>query len=308
MAQENTIPSVTEDSTIKIISFNLKHDMPLGRKKFRWNQRKELAAQLIRMSGASIIGVQELTSYMREDVEALLQGEYSVMGFGRFYGIREDQDEHTDIIVKDQDVSVSYCKTFWLSKQPERYGSRAYYSFFPRICTVVEATIKATGQRIRVFNTHFDHICGLARNLGVRIILEYMEKFNQADPLPTILMGDFNAKFGSRPIQILRNNLHPHPHVHLTDVYKSFSPEQITNTLHFFSNKPKVGKSPIDYIFVSDEFEVVESHIFTKEINGGYPSDHFPLIATLRLKIPPQPKISQNPAKIGAPDLLTPNI
>lgn len=43
---------------------------------------------------------------------------------------------------------------------------------------------------------------------------------------------------------------------------------------------------PIDYIFVSDDFEVVESHIWAEDRDGRYPSDHYPLVATLRLKDP----------------------
>ena len=41
---------------------------------------------------------------------------------------------------------------------------------------------------------------------------------------------------------------------------------------------------PTYYIFVSDEFEIVESHVVTDPIDGRYPSDHYPLEATLRLR------------------------
>ena len=46
----------------------------------------------------------------------------------------------------------------------------------------------------------------------------------------------------------------------------------------------KPGSQPIDYIFVSDEFEIVESHVVTDPIDGRYPPDHYPLEATLRLR------------------------
>lgn len=274
----------TEAGTFKVISFNLRHDAPLSRHN-RWQERKALAAQLIKESGAVIIGVQELMPHMREDVEELLAGEYNVIGFGRYYGVRRrGQDEHSDILIKTDAATLRYCKTFWLSKTPERYGSKAYFSFFPRICTVAEVTLAQSGQRIRVFNTHFDHICGPARNLGVRIILDYMARYNDQDPLPSILMGDLNAGFHSRPIRILRENLHNYEQIRLQDVYKSFDPSSITNTFHHFSGKAKAGKSPIDYIFVSEDFEVVESHIYTEGFDGRYPSDHYPLVATLRLR------------------------
>ena len=253
-------------------------------KENRWERRRQLVSDLIRASEASIIGVQELLPEMKLDVQRLLNHEYSVFGNGRFFGVRSQEDEHADIIVKNQDAQVRFCKTFWLSKNPEKNGSRAYFSIFPRICTVAEITLKNSGRRIRVFNTHFDHICSFARTLGARIILKYMDAYNQREPLPTILMGDLNAGPNSRAVKILKENLHDYSSVHLNDVYQFFHPGKIHNTFHNFSGKRIHGLGPIDYIFVSDDFEVVESHIWDADQDGRYPSDHYPLVATLRLK------------------------
>ena len=276
-----------QGQAIKVVSFNVKRDMAFNiHKENRWERRRQLVSDVIRASGASIIGVQELLPEMKLDVQRLLSQEYSVFGNGRFFGVRPEDDEHSDIIVKNDDAQVRFCKTFWLSKDPEKNGSRAYFSVFPRICTVVEVTLKDTGRRIRVFNTHFDHICSFARNLGAQIILKYMDAYNQREPLPTILMGDLNARPGSRAVKILKENLHDYSTVHLNDVYSFFDPDAIYNTFHNFSGKQKHGRGPIDYIFVSDDFEVVESHIWAEDRDGRYPSDHYPLVATLRLKDP----------------------
>ncbi len=64
---------------------------------------------------------------MKLDVQRLLSQEYSVFGNGRFFGVRPEDDEHSDIIVKNDDAQVRFCKTFWLSKDPEKNGSRAYF-------------------------------------------------------------------------------------------------------------------------------------------------------------------------------------
>lgn len=108
----------------------------------------------------------------------------------------------------------------------------------------MEVTLKDTGRRIRVFNTHFDHICSFARNLGAQIILKYMDAYNQREPLPTILMGDLNARPGSRAVKILKENLHDYSTVHLNDVYSFFDPDAIYNTFHNFSGKQKHGRRP----------------------------------------------------------------
>lgn len=269
---------------IKIISFNLKRDFGLPlRHAHKWSERRTLAAQFIRDSGAQIIGVQELLPTMREDVAQLLNTDYSVLGVGRFSGQKPKDDEHSDIIVKNESAVVKLVKTFWLSKNPEKL-SRAYYALFPRICTVAEVYLTDLDRTIRVFNTHLDHICGVARVLGIEVILQYMKLFNEQNRLPTVLMGDLNCKPGSRPIKLLHEHVLTHPDLGLTDVYSIMSPEQIQNTLHHFSGKIKMGGQPIDYIFVSSDFEILDSSIITDAIDGHYPSDHYPLMATVRLK------------------------
>ncbi|MEM1485923.1 endonuclease/exonuclease/phosphatase family protein [Oscillospiraceae bacterium PP1C4] len=272
---------MNDSDLIRIISFNLKRDFGISfNPSHKWGGRRALAAQFIKESGATIIGVQELLPNMRDDVSELLSAEYSILGFGRFRGLKPSDDEHSDIIIKNEDAKVNLIKTFWLSKSPERF-SRAYYAMFPRICTVAEVYLKDPDRTIRVFNTHLDHICGIARVLGVKVILEYIDNFNKENPLPTILMGDFNCRPGSRPIRMLHDRT---TGVHLTDVYSCFDASCLSNTLHHFRGKIKPGAHQIDYIYVSDEFEIVDSRIITEPINGVYPSDHYPLMATLRLK------------------------
>ena len=270
------------DEALRVISFNLKRDLPFFRS-HRWAQRREIAAELCRRSGADIIGVQELMPDMRRDLEELLEGEYAIAGFGRYYGTRHsNEDEHSDILIRLERAELCYCKTFWLSSRPEQYGSRGLLAAYPRICTVAEIRLRESGRRIRVFNTHFDHISGPARNLAARVILRYMQELDLREPMPKLLMGDLNASYNSRCVRILRENLHQYP-FRLRDVYEKYTGVR-SNTYHRFVGRIKEGKSPIDYIFASEEFEVVSSRISTFSLDGEYPSDHFPVIADLILK------------------------
>lgn len=69
-------------------------------------------------------------------------------------------------------------------------------------------------------------------------------------------MGDFNAKPNSKAVRIMRENLPGYQNVQLQDVY-DFLDSVIGNTYHGFKGKIKQKFKPIDYIFVSDDFEIV---------------------------------------------------
>lgn len=272
--------SMTQGDVIKVVSFNLRRDFGPQRKN-RWETRKELAARMISESDAAIIGVQEFLPRMRQDLKEMLEG-YSIFGKGRLSGKNPNNDEHSDIIIKNNDVEVASCHTFWLSKHPD-VPSRAYFAVYPRICTVAEVKMKKSGRRIRVFNTHFDHVSPLARTFGAKLILEQIHRFNQTDPLPTIVMGDFNASPNSKAVRLMRKNLMNYKDVRLQDIY-GFLDQLIGNTYHGFKGKITQKFKPIDYIFVSDDFEVVTASVNTQSYDGAYPSDHYPISAVLRLK------------------------
>lgn len=272
--------SMTQGDVIKVVSFNLRRDFG-PRRKNRWETRKELAARMISESDAAIIGVQEFLPRMRQDLKEMLEG-YSIFGKGRLSGKNPNNDEHSDIIIKNYDVEVASCHTFWLSKHPD-VPSRAYFAVYPRICTVAEVKMKKSGRRIRVFNTHFDHVSPLARTFGAKLILEQIHRFNQTDPLPTIVMGDFNASPNSKAVRLMRENLMNYKDVRLQDIY-GFLDQLIGNTYHGFKGKITQKFKPIDYIFVSNDFEVVTASVNTQSYDGAYPSDHYPISAVLRLK------------------------
>ncbi len=46
----------------------------------------------------------------------------------------------------------------------------------------------------------------------------------------------------------------------------------------------QVGGEKIDHIFATADWEVVDAAIVRTDRNQRYPSDHFPVIATLRLR------------------------
>ncbi len=265
-------------NAFKIVTFNLRKDSKMDLHN-RWKNRKEMVLDFIQECGASIIGVQELMPSMREDIESHLKN-YSIFGQGR---CRHLFNEHSDIIVKDDDIEVDFSKTIWLSKSPEKFGSRAFLAIFPRICTICEVKFKETGKKIRVFNAHFDHISKWARAIGVDMILKYMDKFQKEEPLPTVLMGDFNVRPDNPLIFRLRQNLHQY-NIRLVDAYDYIhhgcGP---TNTYHGFKGK-KDGTAQLDYIFVSDDLQILNSYVDRTQKNGRYLSDHYPIVATLGFK------------------------
>lgn len=266
------------EAALKVVSFNIKRDSIFCRT-HAWRNRRDLVTQIIRESGAAIVGLQELMPSMKADILERL-ADYSAFGWGR---TRKRTNEHAAILVHDTDTAALFDQTIWLSKHPEKCGSRAYFSVFPRICTICEVFSKELNCKIRVFNTHFDHVCWPARTLGVRIILEYMHRLNLREKLPTILMGDLNAHPASKAVRMLSENLHPYTDIHLTNIYSRFDEEKIHNSYHGFRGVCK-GRRPIDYIFVSDDFKIEDAYLDRSNRNGYYPSDHFPLVAVLGLK------------------------
>ena len=254
----------TKPVSFTIATFNMRRDVFFDGRN-RWKYRYPAIAEYIRHSGIDIIGTQELTSVMKGELAALLPG-YTFIGHGRS---RRLGGEHTDIIVRDDCASLCCENSFWLSKRPDRPGSRALFAMLPRICTVAELKLHSSGQRIRVFNTHFDHLSRSAKMLGIRVLLRFLREADERETLPTVITGDLNFSPTSKMTDMLCRGVF--------GLRSAFDGDE--GTLNFFRHGSCTYRC--DHIFISGEFIIQKAYIDRFLPDGRLLSDHYPLVASL---------------------------
>lgn len=226
---------------LKVMTFNLKNDMFFTRKNLRWDTRRQYVRNLIASTSPDIIGVQELSDVMREQLQALLP-QYQFVGQARNRR-RQFMNEHSDILFLKDRFELLGEKTFWLSKQPDQAGSRTWTSVFPRICTMAQLKDLETEQVFRVFNTHLDHLLAYTRTFEIRTIIDEMQRLQEETACPLILMGDLNTTMSSRSLQLL---IMPENRLRLKPVYDSSA---AFNTLPLWQG-PVKGRSPADRLYL----------------------------------------------------------
>jgi len=100
-----------------------------------------------------------------------------------------------------------------------------------------------------------------------------MREFAEARKLPSLLMGDFNSTVGDPPLEHFREGKWA----------PALPDEGPKGTFTGFDLQSDGGKM-IDFVFSSPEWEVESVEIDrSKTPEGRWPSDHFPVIARLRL-------------------------
>lgn len=159
---------------------------------------------------------------------------------------------------------------FWLSETPDEAGSVSWDSSLPRFCTWgLFQSKKKPEQQFYHFNTHFDHIGQEARVASAKLLLQKMAELRQ---VPVIITGDFNCYPDNPAIAALKEQLN--------DAYDVLI-EPVGRTFHDF--KGGVEGEPIDYIFTTENTEIMETIVYRDEQDGVYPSDHYPIASRIQL-------------------------
>jgi endonuclease/exonuclease/phosphatase family metal-dependent hydrolase len=91
------------------------------------------------------------------------------------------------------------------------------------------------------------------------------------------LMGDFNSGPKDAAVQLVRNSTSPM----LVNSFTLLNHEP-GQTFHNFQGG-ELG-DPIDYIFVSENVGLRNIAVIRDNQNGKYPSDHYPVIASIFMK------------------------
>lgn len=109
-----------------------------------------------------------------------------------------------------------------------------------------------------------------------QLILEKSQRFSK--DLPIILTGDLNVSPSSSAIQTLKSKLKDS---HSTAL-QLIGPNGTYNA--FKHSMVPTDEKRIDYIFHSYSWKTIEFKTLDIKYQNRYPSDHFPILATLKLE------------------------
>ncbi len=260
---------------VTVMSFNLRYgtaeDGPDS-----WPHRRELVFDVIREVGPQVLGTQEALRFQLDELSAGLPG-FGEIGVARDDG--ESAGEYAAILYREDRLHVLEHGTFWFSDTPEVAGSIGWGARLPRICTWARLGDRAADRAFYVYNVHLDHQSQESRENSVRLLVQRI--LARAHPDPLIVTGDFNAGEDNPAMRYLRGELESPSDVRLRDSFRIAYPEAVeVGTFNAFRGVTTGPK--IDAVLVSDGWEVAAAAIVRTARDDRYPSDHFPVFATLR--------------------------
>ena len=258
---------------VKVMSFNIRLDVASDGEN-RWDARKNKVAALMNYYEADFIGGQEVQYHQLQYLLSQLTN-YSYIGVGRDDG--KEAGEYSCIFYNKEKFDVIQQSTFWLSQTPDSV-SFGWNAACRRVCTYGLFQNKKTKQKLWVFNTHFDHIGDTARLESAKLITEKILRLTSTKH-PIIVMGDFNSKPEEAPATFMKQHFR-----NARDISKekAYGPADTWNAFAF-DKKPD---GCIDYIFLSLHSGMVAKKFatITDSYDMKYPSDHFPILATIEFK------------------------
>ena len=268
----------SEELDIRVMTFNVRNSYARDSEN-DWKYRKELVYQTIRNYSPAILGLQEANHAQQNELLSALP-EYGFVGIGAKGGTK---GQYCSILYLKNRYRVEKTETFWLSDTPS-VPSSTWGNHHLRIFTFTRLVEKETGHKIHAYNCHLDDGSRKAREKSVRQIGEHI--LNQPSNHPFVFMGDFNAPENSTTIQQL-GNFHTQQKgtIHLaSDSFRMLHPQKKdVGTYHGYKGNTQGDK--IDSIFVPPTTKVLQASIVRTSAQDRYPSDHFPVTATLRFKI-----------------------
>jgi len=253
----------------------------------RWEHRREMVFDVLRKHRPDVVGLQETLRFQIDEIRQALP-EYGEIGVGRDDG--KTKGEYCAILYCRDRFGVDESGTFWLSDTPEVPGSITWGNACTRICTWARLVEKKSDRAFYVFNLHLDHVSQPSREKSVVLLTQRI--LGRKHPDAFVVTGDFNAGENNPAILYLkaRSSLagehagKPRNPVPMVDTFRLLHPDAVeAGTFNGFVGKRKGEK--IDFVLTTLGVEVIEAQILRDEVNGRYPSDHFPVTARLRLPV-----------------------
>lgn len=269
-------PPTTDPLALDVMTFNIRTSA--GRDGANaWPHRKEVVAETIARSNPHLVGLQEALGEQIEYLEKALP-QYRWLGVDRGLNGGSGLSEATPIFYRyDELIPIEY-STFWLGDPPtERYRGRTGGRGGSRIVTWVHFHHVETGQQIYVYNTHFTIREGARQVDSAVRINQHIAALPPGSAV--IVMGDFNAAAESSETWRVATSQG------LRDAWEIASERQGPAVTSNGFEPPPVGwEQRIDWILVRGPIDVPSIATIVHSVEGRYPSDHYPVLATIRVQ------------------------
>ena len=258
-------------TSLSVMTFNMRYDNPEDGQN-NWRFRRERVAGVIKAQEVDVLGTQELLSNQFNDLSGLLTG-YQGVGVGRLDGV--ESGAYCAVFFRKDRFTLLDSGTFWLSETPEVVGSLGWDGACERIATWVVLRDR-DGREFFFIDTHLDHVGQVARDEGVSLLMKRIETLSGGRPV--ILTGDFNSEPGSSVVA------HVQKDGVLRDA-KAIAAQRSGTDWSFsdFGQIPEAERPLLDYIFVSGDIEAVRYEVLPDTFDGGYVSDHAPVMAVVKI-------------------------
>lgn len=252
-------------NALRVMTYNIRIDTA-GDGDNSWSNRRDLVASMVRFHQADVVGAQEASHSMIEDLTQRLPG-YDWVGTGSNGGLEGAFDP---IFWRTSRLELIDSKTYWLAETPEKPVA-GWDAAYPRTVTYAHFRERESGESLHVFNTHFDHRGGEARFRSAGLVSGWVNELDT--DAHVVFMGDLNCVADSEPVVELTRTSR------LRDAFELSLSGNHGPSNSFMGFRPSrwTGRR-LDYVFVQNL--IVQQHaILNDEFDGRRPSDHYPVIA-----------------------------
>ena len=272
-------PAKSPPVALKIMSFNIRWEIAGRDGSNDWPHRREMVYELLRDSDLDVAGLQEATPAQVADIQSAVpemkvhDADPVMNGIAIFY--RADRFRLLDK------------GAFWFSPTPDIPESTDWGGSNRRhVCAWVRLEDVATHQSFYLYDLHLDSLA-TSRQKSAVLLCDRIAARNHRDP--AFVVGDFNARESETTSRYLRGELEldasegsRRAAVTWVDSFRAIHPDATeVGTANYFRGR-KTGEK-IDFIYVAPGTEVTAAAIDYFNVDGAYPSDHFPVTATVVL-------------------------
>ena len=223
------------------------------------SQRAALVVKLIRNYMPDTFGLQEATPTWMNYLKANLGDVYDYVGEGRNGG---NNGEYNPVFYKKDRFTLVEGGTKWLSPTPSQPNSSFPDASLPRIMTYAVLRDNANGEQIMHVNTHLGIEGDDMREKQINVLVALLKEM--PTDIPFIVTGDYNWSNTDTLSRIMET----------VGCVNSAEVTAEGENLPTFPGSSQV----IDYLYISSaDTGVAWYQVCNEQIEGAYPSDHFPV-------------------------------